>query len=54
MGDPSEDGCKADVYHALAYYHDHPEEMEGIERRREGRIADVATEPYVTTGPYGR
>jgi len=25
----------ADVYHALAYYHDHPEEMRAVERRRE-------------------
>lgn len=44
----------ADVYHALAFYHDHPDEMEAIERRREGRIEDVATEQYVTTGPNGR
>lgn len=25
----------ADVYHALAYYHDHPREMSVIERERE-------------------
>ncbi len=25
----------ADVYHALAYYHDHPREMSGIETERE-------------------
>ncbi|WP_159904671.1 DUF433 domain-containing protein [Salinirussus salinus] len=25
----------ADVYHALAYYHDHPEEMAAVERQRE-------------------
>ncbi len=24
----------ADVYHALAYYHDHPEEMAAVERAR--------------------
>lgn len=24
----------ADVYHALAYYHDHPGEMRGVERKR--------------------
>jgi len=24
----------ADVYHALAYYHDHPEEMARVEQRR--------------------
>lgn len=28
----------ADVYHALAYYHDHPEEMEEVERQREAAI----------------
>jgi uncharacterized protein (DUF433 family) len=25
----------ADIYHALAYYHDHPREMSGIEAERE-------------------
>lgn len=25
----------ADVYHALAYYHDHPREMSGVEAERE-------------------
>jgi len=25
----------ADVYHALAYYHDHPDEMAEVEERRE-------------------
>jgi uncharacterized protein (DUF433 family) len=29
-----------DVYHALAYYHDHPREMREIEREREDAIAD--------------
>jgi len=28
----------ADVYQALAYYHDHPEEMTAVERRREEAI----------------
>lgn len=28
----------ADVYQALAYYHDHPEEMAAVERRREEAI----------------
>lgn len=28
----------ADVYHALAYYHDHPREMRDIERSREDAI----------------
>lgn len=27
----------ADVYHALAYYHDHPREMSAIERNRAER-----------------
>ena len=28
----------ADVYHALAYYHEHPEEMREVERRRDEAI----------------
>ena len=28
----------ADVYHALAYYHDHPEEMQEVEAQREKAI----------------
>ena len=28
----------ADVYHALAYYHDHPDEMRDVERQREEAI----------------
>ena len=28
----------ADVYHALAYYHDHPREMSGIEAEREDAV----------------
>jgi uncharacterized protein (DUF433 family) len=30
----------ADVYHALAYYHDHPVEMRGVEEDREAAVAD--------------
>jgi uncharacterized protein (DUF433 family) len=30
----------ADVYHALAYYHDHPREMREVEQSREDAIAD--------------
>ncbi|WP_424015679.1 DUF433 domain-containing protein [Halorubrum xinjiangense] len=30
----------ADVYHALAYYHDHPREIREAEREREDAIAD--------------
>ncbi|AGN00988.1 hypothetical protein L593_05195 [Salinarchaeum sp. Harcht-Bsk1] len=39
----------ADVYHALAYYHDHPEEMRTVEERRSETIethrADAITGP---------
>jgi len=31
----------ADVYHALAYYHDHPEEMADVEERHK-RAAEMA------------
>jgi uncharacterized protein (DUF433 family) len=30
----------ADVYHALAYYHDHPREMSAIETEREDAMED--------------
>ena len=30
----------ADVYHALAYYHDHPREMRDVEQAREDTIED--------------
>lgn len=30
----------ADVYHALAYYHDHPREMRNVEQEREDAIED--------------
>jgi uncharacterized protein (DUF433 family) len=30
----------ADVYHALAYYHDHPREMRDVKEEREDAIAD--------------
>jgi len=30
----------ADVYHALAYYHDHPREMREVEQEREDAIED--------------
>jgi len=30
----------ADVYHALAYYHDHPREMRDVEKERDDAIAD--------------
>jgi uncharacterized protein (DUF433 family) len=40
----------ADVYRALAYYHDHPEEMAEIERRRE-EILEQAEEETTLTPP---
>ena len=30
----------ADVYHALAYYHDHPREMRDVEQEREDVMKD--------------
>jgi uncharacterized protein (DUF433 family) len=39
----------ADVYHALAYYHDHPAEMRRIEREREQTIEDYRDR--AVTGP---
>ena len=41
----------ADVYHALAYFHDHPEEMAEIERRRKQVIEEAKDDPRVVTGP---
>jgi uncharacterized protein (DUF433 family) len=40
----------ADVYRALAYYHDNPGEMHEVEERREGRI-DQSREDGAVTGP---
>jgi uncharacterized protein (DUF433 family) len=37
-----------DVYRALAYYHDNPEEMRRVERRRRRAVADNA---HLTTDP---
>lgn len=41
----------ADVYRALAYYHDNPEEMAEIEARRERRHEEATDDPNVVTGP---
>jgi uncharacterized protein (DUF433 family) len=38
----------ADVYRALTYYHDHPEEMRAVERQREEAIED---HEHLTTDP---
>lgn len=34
----------ADVYHALAYYYDNPEEMDAIEERRDEFIVSIRNE----------
>jgi uncharacterized protein (DUF433 family) len=41
----------ADVYRALAYYHDHPEEMSRIERVRDELRESAESTPDVATGP---
>jgi uncharacterized protein (DUF433 family) len=38
----------ADVYHALAYYHDHPGEMEKVERQREKALEEAAERTTLT------
>ena len=38
----------ADVYRALTYYHDHPEEMRTVERQREEAVED---HKHLTTDP---
>ena len=38
----------ADVYHALAYYHEHPEEMREIERRRDEAIKSAREKTTIT------
>jgi len=40
----------ADVYHALAYYHDHPEEMAEVEQQHE-EAAAIAREQSDMTPP---
>lgn len=40
----------ADVYHALAYYHDHPDEMAEVETRH-GDAAEIAREESDVTPP---
>jgi len=38
----------ADVYRALTYYHDHPEEMRAVERQRAEAVED---HEHLTTDP---
>jgi len=40
----------ADVYHALAYYHDHPNEMADVEKQHR-KAAEVAREKSEMTPP---
>ncbi|TKX83839.1 hypothetical protein EXE43_22130, partial [Halorubrum sp. SS5] len=37
----------AEVYHALAYYHDHPEEMRDVEERRQDLHDAAANDPDI-------
>lgn len=41
----------ADVYRALAYYHEHPEEMAAIEAQREEREEKAAERADTVLGP---
>lgn len=41
----------ADVYRALAYYHERPREMTEIRRRRRRRLDEAADDPDVAMGP---
>jgi uncharacterized protein (DUF433 family) len=38
----------ADVYRALTYYHDHPEEIRAVERRRQSAVEEHR---HLTTDP---
>ncbi|WP_321167917.1 DUF433 domain-containing protein [Halobaculum saliterrae] len=41
----------ADVYRALAYYHEHPSEMAAIREERERNLKGARSDPSVATGP---
>jgi uncharacterized protein (DUF433 family) len=41
----------SEVYHALAYYHDHPEEMRAVKEHRRALSEDAEEDPKVITGP---
>lgn len=41
----------SEVYHALAYYHDHPEEMRMVEKRRRELHEAAAEDPNIITSP---
>jgi len=41
----------SEVYHALAYYHDHPEEMRAIKETRRALHETATEDPNIITGP---
>ena len=41
----------SEVYHALSYYHDHPEEMRTVEERRRELYEVAKDNPSIITGP---
>lgn len=41
----------ADVYRALTYYYDHPDEMEAIRSRRDQLLDEAKDDPRIATGP---
>lgn len=41
----------SDVYHALAYYHDHPKEMRAVEERRRELYEAAEDDPHIVTSP---
>jgi uncharacterized protein (DUF433 family) len=41
----------SDVYHALAYYHDHLEAMRAVEERRRELHEAAEEDPRIITGP---
>ena len=41
----------SEIYHALAYYHDHPEEMRAVEEHRRELHEAAEEDPGIVTGP---
>jgi uncharacterized protein (DUF433 family) len=41
----------SEVYHALAYYHDHPEEMRQVKERRKELHVDAKDDSRIIIGP---
>jgi uncharacterized protein (DUF433 family) len=41
----------SDIYHSLAYYHDHPEEMRAVEERRRELHEAAKDDSSIVTGP---